>query len=127
MVFKRSNREKNLILFYEELTPHATHTPYEWAHLYANPHFKTAFGALLAHYKTDEREQLIKEHHKREKTLHDAIYRIKKNNPIVKAEHLKKAGIAPGPEMGKLLHAAEKIAINEGIDDPTTIIRRLFR
>ncbi|MDN3507379.1 MAG: CCA tRNA nucleotidyltransferase, partial [Simkaniaceae bacterium] len=125
-LFKRPSREKNLITFCFDLDLHAKHTPHKWAHLYAHPFFKTAFGALLAHYHTDEREKLIDLHHAREHKLKESIDRIKNNDPIVKSSHLKAAGIKPGPKMGKLLEKAEAIAINESMIDPDTVLKKLF-
>ena len=124
--FKRPNRERDLLIFYDGLDPHATHTPQKWAHIYASPLFKTAFGALLAHYNTEEKQQLIDLHHAREKQLQDAIRRIKEKDPLVKSSHLKSAGVSPGPDMGKLLEKAEALVINEGITDPEIVVKKLL-
>ncbi len=57
--------------------------------------------------------------------LHQAIDRVKKNNPVINGDDLKKEGIPPGKSLGMLLKEAEKISFNEGIFEPVLIIERL--
>jgi poly(A) polymerase len=93
---------------------------YDWAYAYANSMadicLKILFGKQPEH---------MNEHVKRKKELKNAIHRIEQKNPLIKSGHLIQEGIAPGERMGILLKEAERIAINEQIDDPTEVLSRL--
>ena len=88
---------------------------FDWAYLYANPLSEISLAIL-----SDP-----KKHVKRREELKNSIQRILQKNPVVQSSDLMRVGIAPGKKMGELLKAAERIAINEQIDDPTVILDRM--
>ena len=75
---------------------------------------------------TQQGKEYLKNHEMKKKSLEQAICRIQKKKTIVTSEHLKNRGIPPGPDMGKLLKEAERIAINENLQDAETILNRLL-
>jgi poly(A) polymerase len=97
----------------------------EWAQFYASPHAKTCLEIFAAHLPLGIRENFLKEHTSRRQSLEIAIQRIHDQTPVVRADHLMKEGISPGKKMGMLLKEAEKISVNEGIDNSNTIIALL--
>jgi poly(A) polymerase len=131
--FKLSNQDKDFVRYYHSvtetlrlsLTPNHTLTPYDWVYLYAHTSFSLCLNMSISHLSQEERNQLLASHHETQKNYHSAIHRIKTKDPVVKSEHLLKAGISPGTLMGKLLKEAEKMAINEDLHDPESVIRKL--
>jgi hypothetical protein len=97
----------------------------EWAHFYATPHAEVCLGIFSAHLPEQLRSAFLKEHHQRHETLKKSVQRIREQTPVVRAEHLIQAGIAPGIKMGQLLKEAERISVNQSIDDPEAIIEKL--
>jgi poly(A) polymerase len=93
---------------------------YDWAYAYANPLADLCLNILLG-----KQPALMKNHTKRKEELKDAISRIEQKNPLVKSSDLIQEGILPGKNMGLLLKEAEKIAINEQINDPNAVLSRL--
>ncbi len=87
---------------------------FDWAHAYANPFANICIELLKQ-----------KEHEERQKLLKKSIVRIQEKDPVVKSSHLAKEGVSPGRPMGLLLKEAEKLAINEQIEDPDKIIQKL--
>ena len=98
---------------------------FEWAQFYAHPSIEMALHIVAAHLPDKERAPFLEEHQRRKKQLHAAIQRIQLKKPIVNAEHLMQAGIAPGKKMGKLLEEAERIAVNQNLDNREMIIKAL--
>lgn len=97
----------------------------EWAYFYANSFAPICLQIISAHYPSRKRVAFLKEHEEQMELLDTSIQRIKKQDPIIKSDDLKNEGIEPSPLMGQLLEEAERIAINEQIHDPTTILTRL--
>lgn len=97
----------------------------EWAHFYAAPHTPLVLQLIAAHFPPAEREKFLLDHTHHRQLLEQAILRIQTKNPIVRAEHLMNEGVAPGKAMGELLKEAEKISINQNIEDRKTIIDEL--
>lgn len=97
----------------------------EWAHFYAHPLSQVCLEICAAYRKADQRSSFLKEHIERRKDLEPAIVRIQSQTPLVRSEHLIKAGISPGKQMGILLKEAERISINSGIEEPAEIIHLL--
>lgn len=89
----------------------------EWAQLYANPLSSLCLAILGDSARHEERKAKLRE----------AIERIERRDPVVKAADLQKAGIQPGPAMGLLLKEAERISCNEQIYDTPTLIERLCK
>lgn len=86
---------------------------FDWAHAYANPFAKPCI------------EILKQDHDIRQALLKKPIERIQKKDPVIKSSHLASLGINPGQTMGLLLKEAEKLAINQQIEDPEKIIQQL--
>ena len=97
----------------------------EWAYFYANASGKICLEIFAAALVPERRKAFFDEHAQRKTGLQQAIERIQKNNPVVKGDDLKKAGVQPGKKMGLLLKEAERIAFNEGIYESAPIINRL--
>jgi poly(A) polymerase len=97
----------------------------EWAQLYANNQSQISIEIFASHLPTEKRGAFLEVHKRRRQILEQAIFRIQSQSPIVRADHLMKEGIAPGKKMGLLLKEAEKISVNEGIEDRDAIIQLL--
>lgn len=97
----------------------------EWAYVYANSFASISLQILSCHLESRRQLAFLKEHEEAIATLHKWIERIKTQDPLVKSEHLKKHGIEPGVRMGKILKEAERVAINEDIEDPEIILAML--
>ena len=106
------------------LTGEMKPTKSEWVYAYADPHFKMLLEIYLAHL--DEPEPIKKHHADIMHALAEPIRRIRERDPLVTAAHLAERGIKPGPEMGRLLQEAERLSIEEGLQTPDAIIRRLL-
>ena len=97
----------------------------EWAYFYANSFASVTLQILSSHFEPRKRVAFLKEHEERIELLNVSIQRIQKQDPIVKSDDLKRAGIEPGPSMGLLLQEADRIAINKQIHEPAPIIEHL--
>lgn len=97
----------------------------EWAHFYANPHSLTCLLIIAAHLPLAKRHGFMEDHQHRMHALQRAISRIQSKNPLLRADHLLKEGIPPGKKMGLLLKEAERISVNDGIEDGHAIIHLL--
>lgn len=97
----------------------------EWAQFYANPDALTCLEIFAAHLPGGDRTAFLKTHLERSQNLSPAISRIQAQTPIVRADHLLKEGISPGKKMGALLKEAERISVNENIENRETIIQLL--
>ncbi len=97
----------------------------EWAQFYANPSTNLCIEIFAAHYPKEKKEHFLQEHRARQLRLKKVIERLTTNQPVVRAEHLIQAGIAPGKKMGTLLKEAERIAVNDSLDDPHLVIAKL--
>jgi poly(A) polymerase len=96
--------------------------PLEWARFYAHPHSLLVLDIIAVHFCATDREKFLNEHASQRQLLQQAVLRIQTQSPIVRAEHLMAEGITPGKKMGQLLQEAEKISVNQGIEDRKTII-----
>ena len=97
----------------------------EWAQFYASPHTKNCLEIIAAHLSPEIRTTFLKEHSQRRESLAAAIQRIHSQAPVVRADLLMKEGILPGKKMGLLLKEAERISVNEGIDNSQTVVHLL--
>lgn len=96
--------------------------PVEWAHFYAHHLSPMVLEIIAAHFSSSDKEKFLNEHLLHRQLLQQAVMRIQTQSPIVRAEHLIAEGIAPSKKMGLLLQEAERISINQGIEDRKTII-----
>lgn len=125
--FKLSNQDREFIKYYhsvksclqKELESH------ELAYLYAHESFSLCLQMAVSNLPTTLQTHTLSLHQEKQRELTQAIHRIKIKDPVVKSKDLLEAGIAPGTIMGKLLREAEKISINEHLNDPKTVISKL--
>ncbi len=99
--------------------------PLEWAYFYANIHSQLVVEIIACHFDPAHKEIFLEEHANYRQKLGQAILRIQSGEPIVRAEHLMAEGIKPGKQLGLLLKEAEKISVNDEIEDRAQIIDRL--
>lgn len=97
----------------------------EWAHFYTHPQADLSIAIIAAHVPAEKRTDFLDSHQQRKESLQKAIQRIQSHHPLVRADHLMKEGIFPGKKMGELLKEAERINVNENIEDPQAIIALL--
>ena len=81
---------------------------------------------IAIHSPIEARQTFLQKHHMQYDHLEKAIVRIQNKTPVITSEDLRKAGIENGPKMGELLRKGERIAINEGLEDPQEILKRLL-
>ena len=98
-------------------------TNYELAKFYADPASESILQIVSAHRK--DREVFLTKERKRILHLQPFITRIQEHNPLVSSEILFREGIPSGKTMGLLLTEAEKLSINEELQDPLLVIERL--
>ncbi len=96
--------------------------PIEWAKFYACQQSDACLKIYAAHLHKEECEKFLEKHHRERQLLEQAILRIQSQSPIVRAEDLMKEGIQPGPKMGELLKEAERISVNQGLEDRNAIL-----
>ena len=119
-------REFNAMVTEKEIfTSDVEREKYEWAHLYANPLYHLSLKIIAIHFPIEKRQSFLQKHHMQYDHLEKAIIRIQNKTPIITSEDLRKAGVKNGPKMGDLLKEGERIAINEGLEDPQKILSKL--
>lgn len=94
--------------------------PLEWAYFYAHASSRLVLE-IIACYVADK-EKFLDEHAHHREQLAQSILRIQTHQPLIKAEHLMALGVKPGKQLGLLLKEAEKISINQSIEDRDQII-----
>lgn len=99
--------------------------PIEWAKFYANPRADLCLKIIAIHFPEQQRVTFLEEHARHRQLLEQAVLRIQNQTPIVRAEHLMKEGIPAGKKMGELLREAERISVNQGIEDREAILNLL--
>lgn len=97
----------------------------EWVHLYAHPFAALTIEMIVARFTDEKRSRILRDHTQRRVLLSNFIERIIEKNPVVRSEHLKAMGIAPGIKMGVLLKEAERIACNLGLENSDEVILHL--
>lgn len=95
----------------------------EWAHFYADPY--SEIGLKMLAVKQKDPEAFWKKQKERQKELKIPIERIRQQNPVVRAEHLLQEGIKPGKLMGELLGEAERIAVNDHLEEANEVLQKL--
>lgn len=98
--------------------------PIEWVNFYASP-LSDQTLKVLASQLASEKDKFLDWHHQKFLELEKYIERVRNKYQIVNSEMLKKEGILPGKQLGLLLKEAQKIEINQKIDDPQQIISLL--
>ncbi len=103
----------------------ATLEPIEWAHFYSHTHSELSLHIHAAHLSAPERSSFLHNHETRRLSLMPAITRIQTQRPVVNAELLLTEGILPGKKMGLLLKEAERIAVNNNLDNAQKVLEQL--
>jgi poly(A) polymerase len=128
---KLSRVEKNFTLFFHHAKKMLSMPKdwkielVEWAHFYADPQSYICLQIFGNGLPSKDRKEFFDFHQQKQHLLKKAIERIQKKQPLVTANSLKAEGIAPGKQMGLLLQEAEKISINQQMEDPQEIISQL--
>jgi poly(A) polymerase len=99
----------------------------EWVRLYAHPESDRALLCIAAALPQEHRETFLGIHGARRRELAPFIERVVSKSPLIRAEKLIQEGIVPGKQLGLLLEEAERIHINQGIEDPDRVIFLLKR
>ncbi len=97
----------------------------EWAYIYAHPFWPGMQEVIHAQMAEIEITSSLEMHRERIIQLRRGIERIKEKRPLVDSGFLKEAGILPGVKMGKLLKLAERISIEQGLNDPAIVLEKL--
>ena len=97
----------------------------EWAHFYADPQSYICLQIFGNGLPSKDRNEFFDFHQKKQHLLKKVIERIQTKQPLVTSSSLKAAGIAPGKQMGLLLQEAERLSINQQMEDPQEIIFQL--
>jgi poly(A) polymerase len=97
----------------------------EWAQFYAHPNTGLCIDIFAAHLPQETRRVYLEHHRQRKESLFNFIERIRLHTPIVRSETLMQEGVHPGKKMGILLKEAERISVNQGIEEPSQIIELL--
>ncbi len=98
---------------------------YDLAKFYAHKFSEKTLLIIAAEMPLEKRNSFLQIHETSKQNLLDHIKKIQNKTPVVTSKHLKNAGILPGIQMGKLLQEAEKISINEDLNDPNLVIEKL--
>ncbi len=117
-----SNRELKLLGYFQKVRDaSASWELVDWAHLYAHEESELVLDVLAFSRDTTFHE----EHRQRRAELATHVDRIQEKKPVVSAAFLKEQGVVPGPEMGRILREAERIAINKDLHDPIEVLEQL--
>ncbi|MBI3508454.1 MAG: hypothetical protein HY069_02300, partial [Chlamydiia bacterium] len=126
-MLKLSNLDQQFVTFlfhaFELLHTKRSIALSEWAYFYANTFAPVSLQIVAAH--TAHPTHFLQEHEKRMELLKRSIERIHRHDPVVKSGDLLKAGIRPGKAMGHLLREADRISIDEQIEESAAILERL--
>lgn len=96
-----------------------------WAHLMAHADFSLGIRVFAARLQENDRAAYLQCIESRQRGLDLPIKRIQSGKPLLSAAYLQNQGVKPGKKMGLLLKEAEKISINENINDPEVVIKKL--
>lgn len=99
--------------------------PIEWAQFYAAPHTDLCLEVIFCKQEESKKKELQNQHQARKEKLKSAILRLQEKKPLITSLDLLKRGISPGPQMGRLLKEAERIAVNEDIQDKELVLEKL--
>lgn len=99
---------------------------FEWAHFYAKPHTHLILEIFKLRLTVSQQEVFTLNHTNRQTHLSKSIDRIRHKNPLIAAQDLLDLNILPGKELGNMLKEAEKLSINEGIEDKSILLKRII-
>lgn len=119
--FKTPTADRKLAEFFL----HKPRDKQEWVYFYAHPASALYLAIEGAKLLPPARIKFHEEHERQKQKLAVHIKRVEERRPLVTAAHLQKEGISPGPRMGELLRAAERIAIEQDLHNADEVISRL--
>lgn len=130
---KLSKEDKRFVEFYHHINTQLNMPkewleklePVEWAQTYAHPHSELCLQIFAAHLPIEQKEAFLNHHLKKAEQLNTAIVRIRTKKPVITAGHLIEKGIKPGVEFGKLLKEAERISVNDDLEEPSEVLCKL--
>ncbi|NDD57831.1 MAG: CCA tRNA nucleotidyltransferase [Chlamydiae bacterium] len=130
---KLSNQEKDFVRYLYELRQlikaeddlYSSIEPISWAKIYANSFSETSLLIIASKMPLELRDRFLSSHLKRRQLLEQAILRIHSQSPLVRSTDLIELGVAPGIKMGKLLKEAERISVNEGLENRIDVLKQL--
>lgn len=129
---KASNKDWKLLEFMEMLNQAIIQEKqtgvvdlHQWATLFAHPDWEMGMRVLAARYADDKYAYFFQKYAERFKQLETHIQRMRTGKPLVTAALLQQQGILAGKKMGLLLKEAEKIAVNENLNESTLILAKL--
>lgn len=93
-----------------------------WAKFYANKLVSSVLEIIAARLEQSAKKAFLQIHQERIRQLQMAIDRIRTQMPLVTSSDLLSAGIKPGKTMGTLLQEAERMSINQQIQDKKRIL-----
>lgn len=120
-----SSRDTQLLLHYARVRQRYANDSgdlVDWVYLYAHDHAEICQAVYAATLQEPARPQFLARHAQRRQDLADAVERVRAGNPVVRAVNLQQEGISPGPAMGKLLKAAERLAIERRLHTSEQVI-----
>lgn len=123
---KAPNKEIELLTFYLETRPFSLEkSPSALARFYAHPQSTLCLEVFAARMDPVARQEFLSLHEKRRKELSKQIERLLNKTPVLTSNFLKAKGILPGIHMGNLLKRGEEISMNENIEDPEFLFKRV--
>lgn len=97
-----------------------------WTYLMAHQDFQLGIDFFAAQLNDQEKSAFLNRIHERKKRLDAHIKRVVDGEPLVSSSRLLEKGIKPGKQMGLLLKAAEKIAIEDNLELPEQVFIKLM-
>lgn len=98
----------------------------QWVHLFCHADWELYVRALGCRHGRESAERLVERYRAHYHVLFPHVTRLLTHTPVVSSAFLLQHGIRPGKEMGRLLKAAEKLAIEEDLDNPHDILVHLL-
>lgn len=126
--FKLSNEDRDFITYFEKvanLIVSEEKERYRLVTTYAGGPFDLCLEILTSRMEKDLRHEIRHFHEKKMLKFAKAIERIKSKTPLVTSQLLLSHGINPGKSMGILLKEAEKLSINQHIEDADEVLNLL--
>lgn len=96
---------------------------YEWAKAYSLKDAKLCLKVIAA--RMENGSEFMKVHEQRMKKLFQHVERIKKRKPLVTVPMLEGFGLQEGKKLGELLREAERIAVNQDLNDVKAVLEKL--
>lgn len=96
-----------------------------WVHLYASEGVSIILHVIASRYTQEERNLFLSEQEKQQNILFSHIQRVKNKQPLVTGKLLKREGILPGKKMGILMKLAERLAIDQNLNEEVLVMQKL--